>query len=482
MKDDQEKEIINENEEEQTNQESNVEKQNNEQEIGNLEQETIEENQNEEPVVEPKKKKKGSYILGTIGALLGGFVAAIPWILTYTYAHMIIAALATIIAGGAYLGYKIFKGKIGKAFPVIITIVSLIIVTIVTTVVCPTILMAQSDFPITFENLKGLYSDVQAEIRTAIFEDLAISLFFTIIGIVAIAKSMSIQIKNNSGKVEFSTKALEEEAKNELKQQSEAVKKACTSLKSINKENAVTKQEILNELEMTYNVELKNAKQYLKACLSYKLLKKHKGKYYYDEAGEQVAIEKSGNIKTSETVSKGTLIAILAIIIIGIVASIIYLNKPEKYTIPNENIQLNISNSQTLYGTSDEITEAFGDDAAYYYDFIIKDDEADKYDIYGQVISKSTYEGYDFATIMQNDRDYYAEAIKTDTMSEVLDKKLDNREFKAYNFTYTGNDEKQYRAVTYLYEAESNYVWINVYADIDIEFTQIDSLIEKLFK
>ena len=56
---------------------------------------------------------------------------------------MIVAALAIIIAGGAFLGYKIFKGKIGNAFTVIITIVSLIVVTIVTPVICPSILMIQ---------------------------------------------------------------------------------------------------------------------------------------------------------------------------------------------------------------------------------------------------------------------------------------------------------------------------------------------------
>lgn len=448
-------------------------------ELESKSQELIITNQNEEPI---KEKKKGSYITGTIGAILGGLVASIPWILTYTFANMIVAALAIIIAGGAFLGYKIFKGKIGKAFPVIITIVSLLVVTIVTTVICPSILMIQSGYPITLDNLVSLYiSEARTNVRDAIIQDLIVSLAFTAIGIAAIVHSISVQIKNGvaGDKIQFNTVAMYEELKKQVKEQSETVKQACMGLNCMSKENKATKQEIINELEMTYNLEHKKAKQYFATCASYKLLKKNKGKYYYDEAEEVLKIE---NLNPRRVSSEKRILIIIVALTIGIVIGILAFNlNKENYTIAGTNVQLEIADTQNFYGTQEEIINAFGEEAASYYDFIVFD-KNEKYELYGQVISKEYYENVDFTTVIQEDRNYYAPYVGEDIISEVEDKKLGKDTFKSYNYTYAGTSGEQYRAIIYLYEEENNYIWINIYTDIDVEFTQIDTIVDNLIK
>ena len=73
------------------------------------------------------KKAKGSYFAGTIGAIFGGLVALLPWIITYIFTdNMVIPLFASFIPIGAFFGYKIFRGKIGKHFAGIVTIISIL--------------------------------------------------------------------------------------------------------------------------------------------------------------------------------------------------------------------------------------------------------------------------------------------------------------------------------------------------------------------
>ena len=93
----------------------------------------IQEKKSETALIECKKKKrkKGSYITGIIGAIFGGCVAAVAWILPYIFLnHMVIPVFGTLIPFGAYLGYKIFRGRKGKGLAPIIAIISIAIIMI----------------------------------------------------------------------------------------------------------------------------------------------------------------------------------------------------------------------------------------------------------------------------------------------------------------------------------------------------------------
>lgn len=139
-----------------------------------------------------------NYITGILGALVGGFIASIPWILTYVYANMILSILAVIIAMGALKGYQMCNGKVDKSLPIIISIVSLICVTVSTLVIIPALLIAKEGAAICMENFNILYSS--KEFVGAIMADYAISVLFTILGISGIIANIKQQL--NEGKTE----------------------------------------------------------------------------------------------------------------------------------------------------------------------------------------------------------------------------------------------------------------------------------------
>lgn len=441
------------------------------------------ENQRQESkeIIEVKSKKKlrrGSSILGTIGAILGGGVAATLWVLLYAFANsMVMPILAILIPIGTYLGYKIFQGKINKKTRVIITIVSLLIIIIVTAIICPAILVIRSSYDLNFENIIGLYSETREKIRNEIIRDLITGIVFTIIGLIVVIKKF---IKKEY--ILEQTELMHELLEKKLKEQSEIIKKACIDLECTSKEKAVKKKKIIEQLKIVYNVKRKNSKLYLKNCASNKLLKKYKGKYYYDETDEKTKIEKVKKMK-DRYISPLKVIFIALIISIIVVAIIIY--NETNYTVTGTNIKLKINPiTQELYGTTKEINEGIGESAAEYYVFIIEE-KNEKYEISGQLIKKSSYEQneiYDMATVIQNDRDYFAKLFGEEYTSKVEDKELGGKKFKSYYYSYISNTEKDCKSQVYLYEAEEQYLWIEARSLREINMTEIDQVIEKLFK
>ena len=145
---------------------------------------------------------QGSYITGTIGAIIGGAIASLPWVLVYVYGNMIVAILAILIALGAFYGYKLAKGKMGKGLPAIIAIVSVAIIVVLTTIVCPLVIISkEANMEASFKTIKLLYEN--KEVASAIMQDALVSIVFTIVGIAGIIKSMHAQIKSGSKDVKF---------------------------------------------------------------------------------------------------------------------------------------------------------------------------------------------------------------------------------------------------------------------------------------
>ena len=90
------------------------------------------------------KEVKRSYLTGILGAILGGVIAAIPWVLTYVYGNMMLSLLALIIGAGEFYGYKLCKGKMTTKLPIIIMVIAIIIVTVVTLLVIPFMLLQKN--------------------------------------------------------------------------------------------------------------------------------------------------------------------------------------------------------------------------------------------------------------------------------------------------------------------------------------------------
>lgn len=135
--------------------------------------------------------KNNNYI-ALLGAVLGGLVASIPWILMYLFGNMILSLLATLIAVGAIFGYKLFKGEYFKQLPIFISVISVIIVTLDNLVVIPLIELKQGGYIVSFSNLAILYTI--DSFKTAIIKDYVISLIFTILGISGVIKNLKNQV------------------------------------------------------------------------------------------------------------------------------------------------------------------------------------------------------------------------------------------------------------------------------------------------
>lgn len=135
---------------------------------------------------------KNKDYIALLGAVLGGLVASIPWILMYLFGNMILSPLATLIASGAIFGYKLFKGEYFKQLPIFISVISVIIVTLDNLVVIPLIELKQGGYIVSFSNLAILYTI--DSFKTAIIKDYVISLIFTIIGISGVIKNLKNQV------------------------------------------------------------------------------------------------------------------------------------------------------------------------------------------------------------------------------------------------------------------------------------------------
>ena len=255
------------------------------------------------------KKASGSYVTGIIGAIIGGAIGAVPWIIAYIYGNMMIALLAILIAGGAYYGYKICKGKITKKVTIIITIISIIIVALVTLLIIPVILIHTEGMNTNLATIQYLYQD--EEFTSAIIRDTLIAIVFTAVGVAVVNSSIK--------------KDLEEGVTNKEQTPEEFAKEtqgAISKIKPIfEKYNAVSKEHTIDKIELEAELELnKIDKKLLETLQSVEIVKKEKGKFYYNAENE------NKEITPKKKMSKSNIIAIVVavIAIIAVVAIIIY--------------------------------------------------------------------------------------------------------------------------------------------------------------
>ncbi len=152
-------------------------------------------------------EEKRGYGMGILGAIIGGVIGALPWLLIYVYGEMIYSILTVLIAMGALKGYQLCKGKVNKSLPLIITIISLICVTVSTLVIIPVLLIEKQGANVSIDTLKFLYS--YGDFTTAIMKDYIISVLFTFLGISGVISNIKKQL--NDGATENIKANLKEE-------------------------------------------------------------------------------------------------------------------------------------------------------------------------------------------------------------------------------------------------------------------------------
>ena len=255
------------------------------------------------------KVNKSNYITGILGAIVGGFIGAVPWILAYIYGNMMIAILAIFIAGGAYYGYKLCKGKVTKKLPIIIMLISIIIVAITSLLIIPIILIHTEGYNVNIETIKYLYQD--SEFKAGIIRDTVIAVVFTIIGGGVITANIKKELEEGT----IDNKEQNPEEFEKLKQQ------AIVQIKPIfEKYNAIAKEHTIDKIELEAELEEKGIdKKLLDILKSVEIVKKEKGKFYYYSENE------NNQIKPKKQMSKSNIIAIIVgiIAVIAVVAIII---------------------------------------------------------------------------------------------------------------------------------------------------------------
>ena len=105
--------------------------------------------------------EKKAYLMGAIGALLGGLVCTIPWIFVQHFVRFFASVLGLFIGLGAYKGYKYFGGKIGKnTLPIIVF--AIFVSVAFTQFGALTLLMIKNNAPIMLKTYWEILSNTEA--------------------------------------------------------------------------------------------------------------------------------------------------------------------------------------------------------------------------------------------------------------------------------------------------------------------------------
>lgn len=207
------------------------------------------------------------YALGMVGAIIGGLAATLPWVLCYVYGKMILSALAIIIAIGAFKGYELFKGKMDKAVPVIIGVVSIICVTFATFILIPNLMILNEYGRFSIEVYKLVLDE--ETFRNALVGDYVISVLFTVLGMSGVVSSIKRSIEEGDEKVSFN-KPIYSPSNDDI----EEVKAVFEKKQALSKNNTISTDEVMKSLG-----DLKDVVNFLKAR---GIIRSYKGELYYD--------------------------------------------------------------------------------------------------------------------------------------------------------------------------------------------------------
>lgn len=161
-------------------------------------------------VTEAKEKElvaesKGNNILGIVGAVLGGIVGLIPWVLVGMAGRF--SAICGLLLGFCiYYGFKIFKGKLHKKVFVILTVIIIaIIMTFMAEMVTQIVLTVQAYPEAGFGRIVGFVFSIPFDptlaYESGVWGDIGLAYLFSAIGVGIWAFNYSRQRKKEQAGV-----------------------------------------------------------------------------------------------------------------------------------------------------------------------------------------------------------------------------------------------------------------------------------------
>lgn len=406
-----------------------------------------------------EEQVKNRYVIGTIGALIGGLIGSVPWILSYVFANMIYAILSVVIVVCAFYGYKLTKAKMDKKLPIILSVVSFIAITVTMLVAIPLIYMSKEGVTISFETFQRIYQI--EEVSSVILTDYVISLIFCVLVIGCIIYNLNKQIKH--GVQDKDIRIITQSVENEMfsKEDIERAREVFERNDALNKKHTITKELIVEDLQREFGNE-KGSKifEYLKIE---GVIKKKSNKYYFSEKAQNSPYYRYEftNVK----------IFIIVVIIAVAIAALMYFTKTypgrEDETNVNDIVQGEVISSYTIENT--DITLEFAEDMIKLSDEQITYYFGEGYsEVYESIIASSDFEK--MVMVIQNnksgfDEDYTARqflediAAEYEEETEVVEKEISGKTFYVLEREYEAN-EGTYLEQDYIYDSGDNFVCI----------------------
>lgn len=146
---------------------------------------------------------KHNNILSIISAFLGGMLGTLPWMICYIYNEPMYTILTLLIAILAFMGYKLFKGKINSKTIILITIITTICITITNFIIIPNASLYKKLGTISWNNYLLLIKN--KKVLTSLINDYVTSLLFNLLGIGIVINLIKNQSKED-GKMKSNVK------------------------------------------------------------------------------------------------------------------------------------------------------------------------------------------------------------------------------------------------------------------------------------
>ncbi len=437
-----------------------------------------------------EEKVKNNYALGIIGALIGAFIGAVPWVLMYVFANMMYSILAILIVLCSFYGYKLTKAKIDKKLPVILSISSFISITVTMFVIIPICLMAQEGLPVSIENLQLLYQ--YEEFTSAVLTDYVISILFCLLVIGGIIFNLNKQIKE--GKDSKDIKLMVQDASNEQfsNEDIEKVRNIFDKNDAMNKNHTITRELILEDLNREFGED--KAGRIFDYLKTEQIIKKKSNKYYFSEKAQKSAWYRYGVTSIRTFVIVMVIALILACIIIftednntnnnlgelqnGVLADATNQNEFQNsvlsdttrdniYDIGVDNISLEFP-SDIIMLTENEITYYFGETYANIYDCLAMNSDFSKM-VMIFTDYKANYEE-------EYTPEEYLKMALDDENIEVNEQEISGHTFYSVERTYEeyGNT---YIEQDYIYDAEDRFICM-VFDSLETDKIDVSEIIK----